>query len=66
MMCGIVLWVLGIFLWVYGGKSFRNALFSLLFLVFIIPFPTLILDAVVEALRIGSAFFWHAALEQYR
>lgn len=58
-MSGVVLWVLGVFLAVYGGRSFRKALFPLLFLVFVIPIPSLILNAAVEGLRIGSTASAH-------
>jgi exosortase len=53
-MSGFVLWVFGAFLVAYGSRSFRQALFPLLILLFVIPIPTTILDAMVELLRIGS------------
>jgi exosortase len=54
-MSGAVLWLVGSFVLAYGRLAFNKALFLLLFLVFIIPIPTPILDSVVKALQIGSA-----------
>ena len=58
-MSGVVLWVFGVFVAAYGSRSFRKALFPLLILVFVIPVPTPILDALVELLRIGSTLAAH-------
>jgi len=60
MMCGLFLWILGSFLFSYGTSAFRRAVFPLLFLVFIIPIPTPILDPFVRFLQLGSAEFTHA------
>ena len=55
-MSGAVLWFIGSFVLAYGGKSFKEAMFPLLFLVFVIPIPTFILDPFVDLLLIGSAY----------
>jgi exosortase len=49
----VVLWVGG-FLLFYGPKAFRAALFPLLFLGFMIPIPSLVLDGAIWILRTGS------------
>jgi exosortase len=54
-MSGAVVWLIGSFVLAYGGRAFRKALFPLLFLVFVIPIPTHILNPVVKDLQIGSA-----------
>ena len=57
-MAGAVLWVIGGFVAAYGSKTFREAMFPLLFLIFVIPIPKFILDPFVELLQVWSA---HAA-----
>ena len=54
-MSGVVLWVIGGFVLAYGVKAFREAMFPLLFLVFVIPIPKFILEPLVDLLLIGSA-----------
>lgn len=44
----------GAFILCFGGRSFRKALFPLLFLLFIIPLPLLIERMIVEMFRAGS------------
>lgn len=51
----IVIFWIGGFILVYGLSAFRNAYFSLFFLVFIIPIPQLILDKIILSLQIASA-----------
>lgn len=55
-MSGAVLWLIGGFVLAYGGKAFKEAMFPLLFLVFVIPIPTFVLDPLVDLLLIGSAY----------
>jgi exosortase len=55
-MAGAVLWVTGGFVLAYGGKAFRQAMFPLLFLIFVIPIPKFILEPFVNLLLIGSAY----------
>ncbi len=52
---GMVCWINGGFLWFYGQKAYREALFPLLFLVFTIPIPDIVLEPVVRLLQVGSA-----------
>ena len=44
----------GAFLLCFGRTAFRAGLFPLLFLVFMIPLPPLLLDSAVEVLKRGS------------
>jgi len=55
-MSGAVLWFIGSFVLAYGGSAFKEAMFPLLFLIFVIPIPTFILDPLVDLLLIGSAY----------
>ena len=52
---GMVLWVIGGFIGVYGTRAFRRALFPMLFLFFTVPIPTLVLDRFVGFLQHLSA-----------
>lgn len=45
----------GLFLFNFGGRSFRNTLFPLMILLFMIPLPTIFLDAVIGFLQRSSA-----------
>jgi exosortase len=54
-MAGFVAWVIGSFIAAYGLKAFQKARFPLLFLVFIIPIPLGLMDAVMRALQYSSA-----------
>lgn len=45
----------GGFILFYGIQAFRQAMFPLLFLVFIVPIPTLVLEPLIRILLIGSA-----------
>jgi len=55
-MSGAVLWFIGSFVLCYGSRAFKEAMFPLLFLAFVIPIPTFILDPFVDLLLIGSAY----------
>jgi exosortase len=55
-MCGAVLWIIGGFILSYGSRAFKEAMFPLLFLIFVIPIPKSILDPFVNLLLIGSAY----------
>jgi exosortase len=55
-MSGAVLWVIGSFVLAYGSRAFKEAMFPLLFLGFVIPIPTFILGPFVDLLLIGSAY----------
>jgi exosortase len=54
-MAGWVTWVIGSFIAVYGTHAFKKARFALLFLVFAIPIPVLLLERVITALQHASA-----------
>lgn len=60
MMSGLFSWIVGSFLLVFGPSALRRALFPLLFLLFLIPIPTPVLDPFVRFLQLGSAEFSHA------
>ncbi len=49
----VVFWIGG-YLAVYGVKSFRREPFPFLFLVFMIPIPSFVLDKIIYALQVGS------------
>jgi len=51
---GLVLIWNGAFISCYGLRSFRNACFPLLLLLWIVPFPAALLDRVVVMLQAGS------------
>jgi exosortase len=55
MMLSFLVCFIGSFIGVYGASAFRQALFPLLFLIFIIPVPSVILEPLVKILLIGSA-----------
>jgi len=59
MMFAMLACILGIFLLFFGSRSFRKALFPLLFLIFMIPIPTVILNPLIRFLQVGSANFTH-------
>ena len=52
----MIFWIFGGYLLVCGRRSFKKALFPLLFLLFLIPFPSLLLDSVVSVLQVGSVW----------
>lgn len=54
-MAGLVVWVIGCFITVYGVRAFRKARFPLLFLGFSIPIPMFLLDGIVTVLQHASA-----------
>ncbi len=51
----LVICVIGIFIFYFGYRTFRQALFPLLFLLFMVPIPSMILDKIVVSLQKGSA-----------
>jgi exosortase len=50
----LVFWIGGFILF-YGLKSFKIASFALLFLFFMIPIPSKVVEAIISILQIGSA-----------
>jgi exosortase len=63
MMSGVFLWIVGSFLSSFGLPSLRKAAFPVLFLIFIIPLPGLLLDPLVRLLQHGSAEFAHGVFK---
>lgn len=49
----VVTW-LGVFIFFYGVKTFKNAAFPLLFVVFLIPIPSMIVEHLIDVLQICS------------
>jgi len=52
-----VIFVNGAFILSYGIQAFRAALFPLLFLVFVIPIPSALMDGFIYILQVGSTEF---------
>lgn len=57
---GLLLAWLGAFLLFWGTSAFRQALFPLLFLFFLVPIPTKLMNAFIYALQWGSS--WATAM----
>ena len=49
-----IVFLIGAFLLCYGTQAFKAASFPLLFLVFMIPIPTLMMDKTIHLLLLGS------------
>lgn len=67
----VVLFWLGSFTLFYGVKSFKAAAFPMLFLVFMIPVPDMVMNKIIYALQVGSTevthlLFWLAGIPFYR
>ena len=65
----LLLW--GTFIFAYGTKAFKAALFPLLFLVFMIPLPYGVMEAIIVFLQKGSTEFadlllWISQAPYYR
>ena len=58
MLSAIVLGVGG-FVLLYGMEAFRSAFFPFLFLVFMIPIPTALMDKIIFSLQVGSTQATH-------
>lgn len=54
MMFSFLTCFIGGFILFYGIRAFRKAMFPLLFLIFIVPIPTFILEPFIRVLLIGS------------
>ena len=55
-MLALVLWWVGAFVFCFGSQVSRSLLFPLCFLLWLVPFPTFILDWIIRLLQQGSAF----------
>jgi len=49
--------VVGAFILLFGPSAFRAARFALLFLLFMVPVPTVLMDGIVRMLQLGSTEF---------
>ncbi|MBU1712265.1 MAG: exosortase [Proteobacteria bacterium] len=54
--------LLGAFISAYGIRAFREALFPLLFLGFMIPIPSSLMDWIIHLLQVGSTEFTNILL----
>jgi exosortase len=50
----IFIFINGAFILLYGMQAYRTALFPLLFLIFIVPIPTALMDNIIYFLQVGS------------
>ncbi len=53
----IFIFINGSFILLYGMQAYKAALFPLLFLIFIVPIPTALMDRIIHFLQIGSTEF---------
>lgn len=53
----VVIFINGAFILLYGFQAYKAALFPLLFLVFIVPIPTTLMDNIIRFLQAGSTVF---------
>lgn len=63
--CALVLVLMGGFVLSYGIRSFRAALFPLLFLSMMIPLPSSVIDKAIFALQKGSAIAAYALFRAF-
>lgn len=49
-----ILCINGVFLLCYGVQAFKAAIFPLLFLIFMVPIPTVLMDKIIQLLLVGS------------
>jgi exosortase len=56
-MLSVVIFINGAFILFYGLQAFKAALFPLLFLIFIIPIPAVLMDHIIYFLQVGSTEF---------
>ena len=50
----VILFWIGAFVLLYGTNAFREAIFPLLFLIFMIPIPSVLMEKSISALLVGS------------
>lgn len=53
----VVIFINGAFILLYGMQAYKTALFPLLFLIFIVPIPTFLMDNFIYFLQVGSTEF---------
>lgn len=56
----VLLW--GAFILAYGIRAFRSVIFPLLFLIFMLPIPIVIMDKIIVFLQVGSTEFTNLLL----
>jgi exosortase len=59
-MLAFVLWSISAFTLCFGARAFRQASFPLLFLLWTVPFPDFVVNAIVSGLQQSSALAAHA------
>jgi exosortase len=64
-MLALVIWWIGAFLFCFGPRVFRRAIFPLFFLFWIVPVPQFVLDPVVRWLQQGSVTSAHLLLSVF-
>lgn len=57
MIFAAVLFLIGSFIFTYGLELFKKFCFPLLFLFFMVPFPTFLMDGFIRLLQVGSTGF---------
>lgn len=55
----VILFWIGAFILVYGTQAFRKGIFPLLFLVFMIPIPSILMEKTISLLLAGSTAATH-------
>ena len=53
-MLALVVWWMGSFIFSFGTRAFRRAVFPLCFLLWIVPFPEFLLNLIIRLLQEGS------------
>jgi exosortase len=53
-MLALVVWWMGSFIFSFGTRAFRRAVFPLCFLLWIVPFPEFLLNLIISLLQEGS------------
>lgn len=53
-MLALVVWWMGSFIFSFGTRAFRRAVFPLCFLLWIVPFPEFLLSSIIRLLQEGS------------
>ena len=62
-MLGFVTTINGVFLTFFGNQAYRKAIFSFLFLLFMVPLPLFILEPLIWFLQVMSAHAVHVVFE---
>jgi len=58
----MIIFVYGIFILFYGVQAFKAAIFPLMFLIFMIPVPSWLMDNTIYLLQVGSTEFVNVLL----